>query len=254
MLGGLVSDRLGWPWIFRIHCAPGVVALALIMAAYRPAVARAARQRMDYPGMALLLLMAAPALLALIWGGVRYDWNSWQIAALLLAFVSADTAPAAIAACSVIAGVGMGGMLAALTVLVQQLPEAVVASAIASLQYCRLLGGSIRLAVLGGTMGWRFERRVTGGFDPDTLSRIPRDVLESIADNPGLLFGPAYEGVIESDLLGFIGNDMTMATVVESLRLAMQTSVLEIFGLCMAAVAACVAVSLLIREPARDRP
>ena len=85
---------------------------------------------------------------------------------LFLAFVSADTDPAAIAAYSVVAGVGMGGLLAALTVLVQQLLAAVVASASAALQYCRLLGGLIGLTVLGDTMGWRFERRVTGGWTP----------------------------------------------------------------------------------------
>ena len=115
---------------------------------------------------------------------IRLNGAGMLAGMLLLAFVSADTAPAAIAACSVIAGVGMGGMLAALTVLVQQLPATVVASAIAALQYCRLLGGLIGLAVLGGTMGWRFERRVTGGLDPEVASRIPLDVLESLADNP----------------------------------------------------------------------
>jgi len=368
VLGGLVSDRLGWPWIFRIHCALGIVALSLIMAAYRPAGTRSVRQPMDYPGIVLLLLIAVSALLALTWGGVRFDWNSWEIAALLsfcmaitgvfvrvelrsespimplkiyrdrtvavaaaltaltafalygivfflpvfyqfvggasasgsgafvapmllafvmgaavsgllvartdlrfgvlirlnggcmlagmllVVFVSAGTAPVSVAACSVVAGVGMGGILAVLNVLVQQLPATVVAGAITALQYCRLLGGLIGLAVLGGTMGWRFEQRVTGGLDPDAASPIPREVLESLADNPGLLFGPADQAAIERELFAFIGDDGTMATAVESLQRAMQASVAETFGLCLAAVAACVAVSLLIREPARDQP
>ena len=368
LLGGFVSDRFGWPWIFRIHCAVGIVALLLILAAHRSAAVRADRQPMDYPGIALLLAMAVPAVLALILGGVRFDWTSWEIAVLLslsmaaacvlvrvelrsespivplhiyrdrtvavaaastaltafalysiafilpvlyqvvgratasgsgaflaptllafvvggaasgvalartdlrfatvlrvngacmlsgmalLAFVSADTAPLATVACSVIAGLGMGGMLAVLTVLVQQLPATVVSAATAALQYCRLLGGLVGLAVLGAGMGWRFEHRVRDGSGLDAASRIPPAVLDAVADNPGLLFDPADRGVIEREVIGSIGDDAMAATVVESLERAMQASVVEIFWLCLAIVAACVAVSLLTREPAPDQP
>ena len=82
---------------------------------------------------------------------------------------------------------------------------------------------------------------------PDVTVRRPRGAatLPSIA--------PADDGVIESELLGFTGVDITIATVVESLQQAIQASVLEIFGLCLAAAAACVAVSLLIRAPALHR-
>jgi MFS family permease len=83
LVGGVLTDRLHWSLIFWINVPMG--ALALVMC-YR-ALARLPRHerphRLDWPGAALMVAAALALMLAMTWGGVRYPWTSWPIAALI---------------------------------------------------------------------------------------------------------------------------------------------------------------------------
>lgn len=82
-LGGLLTDHLSWRWVFYINVPIGVIALAVLWL-YLPSPRRASRAaRIDYLGVAALLLMAVPLLLAFSWAGQRYPWASPPIIAML---------------------------------------------------------------------------------------------------------------------------------------------------------------------------
>ena len=96
-LGGIVTDRLSWQWIFYINLPLGIPVMALFIAFF-PQISPASREhRLDYWGIAALVLSVVPLLLALSWGGVQYDWVSGQVlgliifgSAMILVFVAAE--------------------------------------------------------------------------------------------------------------------------------------------------------------------
>lgn len=76
----------GWRWIFYVNLPLGLGALFMIlrrMPALQPA--RAEAVRIDFAGAALVVLTAAPLLLALTLGGVHYAWDSGPMIGLLAA-------------------------------------------------------------------------------------------------------------------------------------------------------------------------
>jgi MFS family permease len=83
LVGGVLTDRLHWSLIFWINLPMG--ALALVMS-YR-ALARLPRHerphRLDWLGALLMVAAALALMLAMTWGGVRFAWTSWPIAALI---------------------------------------------------------------------------------------------------------------------------------------------------------------------------
>jgi MFS family permease len=83
LIGGVLTDQLHWSLIFWINLPMG--ALALFMS-YR-ALARLPRNerphRLDWLGAALMVGAALALMLAMTWGGIRYPWTAWPIAALV---------------------------------------------------------------------------------------------------------------------------------------------------------------------------
>lgn len=90
LVGGFITDGLGWHWVFFINLPVGVVALAVIflrMPALRQQ--RLGRPRLDFAGAACLVLTVVPLLLALSLGRghvapgeAGFAWGSWQVLGL----------------------------------------------------------------------------------------------------------------------------------------------------------------------------
>jgi EmrB/QacA subfamily drug resistance transporter len=90
LVGGFITDHLGWHWVFYINLPVGAVALAVIflrMPALRRHVAE--RPRLDLAGAACLVLAVVPLLLALSLGRSHvapgepgFAWGSWQVLGL----------------------------------------------------------------------------------------------------------------------------------------------------------------------------
>ena len=84
LLGGLLTEHVGWSWIFFVNVPVGVLALALSFVLIVETHADAGEQRLDLTG----LLTSGAGLLALVYGLIeanKYGWSSGTILALFAA-------------------------------------------------------------------------------------------------------------------------------------------------------------------------
>ena len=90
LLGGWITDNLGWRWVFYVNLPLGALAMvvfALVMPSIRP---QSVHRSLDRLGIVVLVTAVVPLMLAFSWGGSQYDWLSLEIIGLLvLAFVAA---------------------------------------------------------------------------------------------------------------------------------------------------------------------
>jgi EmrB/QacA subfamily drug resistance transporter len=88
LVGGTLTDHLGWRWAFYINVPLGGIALAMVvMLLHLPA--RRAQGSIDYAGAALLTTAITSAVLVTSWGGTEYDWSSPVIVGLSALAVAA---------------------------------------------------------------------------------------------------------------------------------------------------------------------
>lgn len=89
LLGGYITDTFSWRWIFYINIPLGFLAMA-VLAATLPKIVHDTRNRsVDYLGAFFLGGALVPLLLALVWGGSTYAWNSQEILSLFGASIGA---------------------------------------------------------------------------------------------------------------------------------------------------------------------
>ena len=90
LLGGSITDNLGWRWVFYVNLPLGALAMvvfALVMPSIRP---QSVHRSLDRLGIVVLVTAVVPLMLAFSWGGSQYDWLSLEIIGLLvLAFIAA---------------------------------------------------------------------------------------------------------------------------------------------------------------------
>jgi EmrB/QacA subfamily drug resistance transporter len=82
LVGGFITDNLGWRWVFYVNILPGLIALAML-AFLLPRIAGRGRVRIDWLGIALLVAGVVPILIGLTWAGITYPWGSTQVVATL---------------------------------------------------------------------------------------------------------------------------------------------------------------------------
>ena len=81
LIGGIITDTIGWRWIFTINVPFGVASLVVVaMTLHLPSTRRSAR--LDLVGASLLVIGVACVVLCSVWGGGEYAWSSKQIVAL----------------------------------------------------------------------------------------------------------------------------------------------------------------------------
>jgi EmrB/QacA subfamily drug resistance transporter len=91
--GGFITDHYSWRWLFFVNLPVAVLTL-VVVALYMHVPNERRKHSIDIGGSVTLSLGIASALLATVWGGTQYAWDSWQIiglysagAVLLAAFI-----------------------------------------------------------------------------------------------------------------------------------------------------------------------
>ena len=80
-LGGLLTDGYGWRMIFYINIPIGLIAMPAIWFNL-PAKSAQRKVKLDFLGAALLAAATVALLLALVWGGAKFAWGSFEIVGL----------------------------------------------------------------------------------------------------------------------------------------------------------------------------
>ena len=83
VMGAFVAEGLSWNWVFLFIALAGVPVLALTVWIYPRADSLPQQRRLDYPGMAVLILAVVPLALALSSAGVLHAWDAPQSIGLL---------------------------------------------------------------------------------------------------------------------------------------------------------------------------
>lgn len=82
LAGGWIADTLSWRWLFLLNLPLCIVALAFVVAFFRPPHTPRPQRHLDYAGFVTAGLGLSAVLLATSLGGTQYPWGSWQIVSL----------------------------------------------------------------------------------------------------------------------------------------------------------------------------
>lgn len=86
-VGGLIVDHGSWRWIFYVNVPIGALALVLITRTMPKMPAwSGTRPGVDYPGAALLGTATTALLLAMLWGGQAFAWDSVEVVGAFAGF------------------------------------------------------------------------------------------------------------------------------------------------------------------------
>ncbi|WP_079144579.1 MDR family MFS transporter [Streptomyces agglomeratus] len=89
LVGGTITDHLGWRWSFYINLPLGAVALAMVTAVLHLPKKERSTARVDYLGAGLLTVGITAIVLVTTWGGTEYAWSSAIIMELVALGVAA---------------------------------------------------------------------------------------------------------------------------------------------------------------------
>jgi EmrB/QacA subfamily drug resistance transporter len=84
LLGGLITDHLGWRWVFYVNMPIGAIAL-LMVTVFLSLPERRGRPRVDYAGIVTLGGAVSALVLLTNWAGTKYAWGSTVVVGLVIA-------------------------------------------------------------------------------------------------------------------------------------------------------------------------
>jgi EmrB/QacA subfamily drug resistance transporter len=84
VLGGFLTEHLDWSLIFWINLPLGLAALGMTSSVLKRVPYQPRKHKLDYIGAVLMMIAAVALLLALSWGGRRYEWISLETGALIV--------------------------------------------------------------------------------------------------------------------------------------------------------------------------
>jgi EmrB/QacA subfamily drug resistance transporter len=92
LLGGVLVESASWRWVFYVNLPLGLLALAGLSLRLPAPPAEGSDRPLDTSGAALLAGATSAFMLACVWGGSRYAWDSATILGLIAAAVLLGTA------------------------------------------------------------------------------------------------------------------------------------------------------------------
>jgi EmrB/QacA subfamily drug resistance transporter len=88
LLGGWITDTIGWRWTFYVNLPVGAISIAFALLAL-PGHTKRHAHSIDYLGIVLLILASVALLLGFSWAGSEYAWSSPVVIGLLIFSVAA---------------------------------------------------------------------------------------------------------------------------------------------------------------------
>jgi EmrB/QacA subfamily drug resistance transporter len=172
VLGGFLTEHLDWSLIFWINLPLGLAALGMTSDRLRLVPYHPRQHKLDVLGALLLMLAAVALLLALSWGGRRFEWISGEIGALLLVsallwglfawrlttaeepFLPLTVLGNAVVRCAALAGACNMGTMVGMTIFVPLYFEVVVhlSASQSGLALIPLMGATVGLSTVTGRL------------------------------------------------------------------------------------------------------
>jgi len=87
LVGGVLVEHVSWRWVFYVNLPLGLLALMGLRLRLPAVASERPVHRLDASGALLLAGATAALMLACIWGGTRYGWDSSAIVGLITGFV-----------------------------------------------------------------------------------------------------------------------------------------------------------------------
>ncbi len=91
LLGGVITDGMGWRWSYFVCVPLAVVALILVQSKLRLPAVEPRKVTIDYAGGVMIAITATLPMLWVTFAGTSFDWASWQSAAYVSGFLISGT-------------------------------------------------------------------------------------------------------------------------------------------------------------------
>jgi EmrB/QacA subfamily drug resistance transporter len=196
VLGGFLTEHIDWSLIFWINLPLGLVALGMTSNVLRRVPYHPRKHRLDVIGALLMMSAAIALLLALSWGGRRYEWISPQIGALLLGsailwglfswrlvttrepFLPLAVLANPVVRCATLAGACNMGTLVGMTIFVPLYFETVLrlSASQSGMALIPLMGATVTLSTITGRLMMHVEhyKRISlAGLSLAIISLVP---------------------------------------------------------------------------------
>ncbi len=82
LLGGWITDTIGWRWTFYVNLPVGAISVAFALMAL-PGHLKVRKHSVDYVGTVLLIIASMALLLGFSWAGSEYSWSSPVVLGLI---------------------------------------------------------------------------------------------------------------------------------------------------------------------------
>ena len=156
----------------------------------------------------------------------------------------------------VIAGLGIGGIVATLSIGVQNhVPFGVVGAATSALQFYRSVGGVMGLAVLGLLLATRFSSSLEEATPEAVKGALSVGQFEELKSDPQALVDSATADSLRVDLAASGPNGATLAELLmDSLGVALREALDSVFVVAAIAAALSMALGFFFRIAVRPEP
>ena len=153
--------------------------------------------------------------------------------------------------CVFVAGVGAGGTLSTFRLAVQNaVPFRLVGAATSALQFCRLLSGTVGLAVLGVVLTRSLSARLDATLSESVKAALPPGRLDAIRNDPRALVDPVAADALTARLEGFGQQGAEMAhSLFAALDAALAGAVGDVFIISAGLVVLSLIAAMFLRTP-----
>ena len=153
--------------------------------------------------------------------------------------------------CVFLVGIGVGLTLSTFRLAVQNaVPFRLVGAATSALQFCRLLSGTVGLAVLGVVLTRSLSARLDEMLSENVKAALPPGRLDAIKNDPRALVDPVAADALTAGLEGIGPQGDAMArSLLATLDAALAGAVGDVFVISAALVALSLIAALFLRVP-----